>query len=77
MTTQIAIRLPDEIVRFVDSAVSSGAARSRADFIWHALEREQRRLAAEHDLRVLIEHPYDEFDAMHEHVAGRGYPDLD
>ncbi len=52
MSTQIAIRLPDELVRFVDAQVSSGAARSRADFIWHAITREQRRLAAERDAAI-------------------------
>lgn len=77
MSVQIAVRLPDEIVEFVDSQVSSGAAKSRADFIWHAIRREQRRLAAERDLQVLIAEPYDEFDDMHEHVAGRGYPNPD
>lgn len=77
MSTQIAVRLPDEIVAFVDSQVSSGAAKSRADFIWHAIERERRRLSAERDLQILIAQPYDEFDGMHEHVARRGYPSPD
>jgi Arc/MetJ-type ribon-helix-helix transcriptional regulator len=49
MSTQIAVRLPEEIVEFVDEQVSTGAARSRAEFIWHALRREQRRMAAERD----------------------------
>jgi Arc/MetJ-type ribon-helix-helix transcriptional regulator len=52
MSTQIAIRLPDEVVSFVDAQVSSGAARSRADFIWHAITREQRRLVAEQDAAI-------------------------
>jgi Arc/MetJ-type ribon-helix-helix transcriptional regulator len=74
---QIAVRLPDEAVEFVDSQVSSGAAKSRADFIWRAIKREQRRLEAEHDLQILIEQPYDEFDEMHQSIAGRGHPKLD
>ena len=77
MSTQIAVRLPDEIVAYVDAQVAAGAARSRADFIWHAIEREQRRLGAERDLEVLIAQPYTEFDGMHEHAARRGYPNLD
>jgi Arc/MetJ-type ribon-helix-helix transcriptional regulator len=77
MSVQIAVRLPEEIVKFVDSQVSSGAAKSRADFIWHAISREQRRLAAERDLEILIAQPYDEFDGMHEHVARRGHPNPD
>jgi Arc/MetJ-type ribon-helix-helix transcriptional regulator len=52
MSTQIAIRLPDEVVTFVDAQVASGAARSRADFIWHAITREQRRLVAEQDAAI-------------------------
>jgi Arc/MetJ-type ribon-helix-helix transcriptional regulator len=52
MSMQIAVRLPDEMVRFVDSQVSSGAAKSRADFIWHAIKREQRRLVAERDAAI-------------------------
>lgn len=77
MTTQIAVRLPDEAVEFVDAQVASGAAKSRADFIWHAIKREQRRLSAERDLAVLIAQPYAEFDDLHEHVARRGYPNPD
>lgn len=77
MSTQIAVRLPDEVVAFVDSQVSSGAAKSRADFIWHAIEREQRRLAAERDLQILIAQPYGEFAEMHEELARRGYPSPD
>jgi Arc/MetJ-type ribon-helix-helix transcriptional regulator len=52
MSIQIAVRLPDEVVAFVDSQVTSGAAKSRADFIWHAIKREQRRLVAERDAAI-------------------------
>jgi Arc/MetJ-type ribon-helix-helix transcriptional regulator len=52
MSTQIAIRLPDEVVQFVDAQVSSGAAKSRADFIWTAIKREQRRLVADSDAAI-------------------------
>ena len=52
MSTQIAVRLPDEVVEFVDAQVSSGASKSRADFIWHAIKREQRRLTAERDAEI-------------------------
>jgi Arc/MetJ-type ribon-helix-helix transcriptional regulator len=77
MSIQIAVRLPDEIVEFLDAQVSSGAAKSRADFVWHALKREQRRLIAERDLQVLIEKPYGEFDEMHGHVTHSGFPNPD
>jgi Arc/MetJ-type ribon-helix-helix transcriptional regulator len=77
MSTQIAVRLPDEIVEFVDAQVSSGAAKSRADFIWHAIKREQRRLAAERDLQIIAEQPYGEFEALHDHVTRGGFPNPD
>jgi Arc/MetJ-type ribon-helix-helix transcriptional regulator len=53
MSKQIAVRLPDELVEFVDRAVASGAARSRASVVTQALERERRRAAAERDVEIL------------------------
>lgn len=52
MTVQIAVRLPDELVAFVDDEVSSGNASSRAAVVTRALERERRRAAAEQDARI-------------------------
>jgi antitoxin MazE3 len=61
MSTQIAVRLPEDVVEFLDAQVSRGAAKSRADFIWHALKREQRRLLAEHDAGIYASmHPEDD-----------------
>jgi len=77
MSTQIAVRLPDEAVQFLHAQVASGAAKSRAGFIWHAIKREQRRLAAERDLEILIAQPYAEFEGMHDHLARRGHPNPD
>ncbi|GIL34189.1 YlcI/YnfO family protein [Phycicoccus sp. DTK01] len=53
MSTQIAVRLPDEIVAFLDRSVASGRAPSRAALVAAAVEREMRRLAAEQDAHVL------------------------
>lgn len=53
MSTQIAVRLPDEMVAFLDRAVASGQAPSRAAVVVSALEREMRRLVAEQDARTL------------------------
>ncbi|WP_454049296.1 YlcI/YnfO family protein [Cellulomonas sp. Marseille-Q8402] len=53
MSTQIAVRLPDEMVRLVDSLVSSGQVRSRASLVERALAREIRRLEAERDVAIL------------------------
>ena len=53
MSTQIAVRLPDEMVAFLDRIVASGEAPSRAALVATALEREMRRQAAEHDAQIL------------------------
>ncbi|GEN80988.1 ribbon-helix-helix domain-containing protein [Actinotalea fermentans] len=53
MSTQIAVRLPDEMVAFLDEAVASGKAPSRAALVASAVEREMRRLLAEHDAEIL------------------------
>ena len=53
MTTQIAVRLPDEMVWYLDSSVASGRAASRAALVALAVEREMRRQAAERDVEIL------------------------
>jgi Arc/MetJ-type ribon-helix-helix transcriptional regulator len=53
MSKQIAVRLPDELVRFLDQVVASGRERSRAAVVTRALERERRRAAAERDVAIL------------------------
>jgi Arc/MetJ-type ribon-helix-helix transcriptional regulator len=53
MSTQIAVRLPDEMVAFLDRTVATGRAPSRAALVASALEREMRRLAAERDAQIL------------------------
>jgi len=56
MSTQIAVRLPDELVAFLDRTVASGQAPSRAAIVASAVEREMRRLLAERDAHLLREH---------------------
>jgi Arc/MetJ-type ribon-helix-helix transcriptional regulator len=53
MGKQIAVRLSDDLVDFVDEVVESGRERSRAAVVSRALERERRRLAAERDAEIL------------------------
>lgn len=53
MTTQIAVRLPEDIVEFLDGEVSEGRAKSRAQVVLRALEREQRRQVAARDVEIL------------------------
>jgi Arc/MetJ-type ribon-helix-helix transcriptional regulator len=52
MTTQIAVRLPDELVKFLDQLVTQGEAKSRAAAVTHAVERERRRRMAERDAAI-------------------------
>jgi Arc/MetJ-type ribon-helix-helix transcriptional regulator len=53
MSTQITVRLPDELVGLVDDLVASGEARSRASVVERALERELRRVLVERDVAIL------------------------
>lgn len=53
MSTQIAVRLPDPVVAFLDEEVAAGRVASRAALVASALEREMRRLLAERDVEIL------------------------
>jgi Arc/MetJ-type ribon-helix-helix transcriptional regulator len=53
MSTQIALRLPDEMVAFLDRVVATGKAPSRAALVAAAVEREMRRQAADQDAQIL------------------------
>ncbi len=65
MSTQIAVRLPDEMVAFLDHAVATGKATSRAAVVASALEREMRRLLGEQDAQILRDHgTADDLDAL-------------
>lgn len=71
MSKQIAVRLPDDLVDFVDEIVASGSERSRAAVVTRALERERRRKLAERDARILAATGPDlELTGLAEHAAG-------
>src|SRR4051794_41141676 len=53
VSKQIAVRLPDQLVAFVDAVVESGSERSRAAVVTRALERERRRMIAARDAEIL------------------------
>ena len=72
MSTQIAVRLPDEMVAFLDHLVAIGKAPSRAALVVSALEREMRRQGAEQDAQILREHgPADDLDAVVQWAVAR------
>jgi Arc/MetJ-type ribon-helix-helix transcriptional regulator len=53
MSKQIAVRLADDLVEFVDSVVAHGDQRSRAAVVTRALQRERRRAIATRDAEIL------------------------
>lgn len=71
MSKQIAVRLPDDLVEFVDGLVDSGVGRSRAGVVTRALERERRRAVAARDAEILARtSPDPELAGLAEHAAG-------
>jgi Arc/MetJ-type ribon-helix-helix transcriptional regulator len=71
MSKQIAVRLSDDLVDFVDAIVESGDERSRAAVVTRALERERRRSIAARDAAILSESgPDPDLAALAGHVAG-------
>jgi len=70
MSRQIAVRLDDDLVAFVDEIVGSGKERSRAAVVARALERERRRVAAARDAEILAATgPDPELAGLAEHTA--------
>jgi Arc/MetJ-type ribon-helix-helix transcriptional regulator len=70
MSKQIAVRLADDLVEFVDEIVGSGKERSRAAVVARALERERRRMVAARDAEILAASgPDPELTGLAEHAA--------
>jgi Arc/MetJ-type ribon-helix-helix transcriptional regulator len=70
MSKQIAVRLADDLVDFVDELVDSGAERSRAAVVTRALERERRRAIAARDADILSRTgPDPQLDGLAEHAT--------
>ena len=53
MSTQIAVRLPDDLVRYIDDLVEQHIVKSRAEFVAKAIAREQRHRSAQADVEIL------------------------
>ena len=70
MSKQIAVRLPDHLVEFLDKMISDGQATSRANLVTRALERERRRVIAARDAAILAVHGDDpDMDSLAGHVV--------
>lgn len=64
MSTQIAVRLPDDLVAYLDD-VAREAGRSRASVVARALELYRMRVEAERDAAILAaEGDYDDLAGL-------------
>ena len=78
MSRQIAVRLSDEVVEFVDREVEEGLAPSRAAVVARALERERRRSIAVRDAEILSRVGIDrDMDSLAQHAQAVRLDDLD
>jgi Arc/MetJ-type ribon-helix-helix transcriptional regulator len=78
MSRQIAVRLPDDLVEFIDHAVERGEARSRAALVARAVERERRHSVAARDAAILAEaEPDADLDRLAEFAERTPLDDLD
>ncbi|KGN34245.1 hypothetical protein N802_12840 [Knoellia sinensis KCTC 19936] len=83
MSTQISVRLNDRVVAELDALVASGAAKSRAELVESALERELRRRLYEREVEMLMAQKAsgvpedDDLAGLAEWARTRTYPDLD
>lgn len=55
VSTQIAVRLPDRLVEFLDGMVERGEAASRAEIVKKALMKYERQVLAERDAAIYRE----------------------
>lgn len=71
MTKQIAVRLPDDIVEFIDRLVGEGVESSRAAVVAKAIEHERRRERAVRDVQILTNSvTSDDLDELAKYAAG-------
>jgi Arc/MetJ-type ribon-helix-helix transcriptional regulator len=75
MSKQIAVRLPDDVVEWVDGLVSDGTVASRADMVARALERERRMAIGARDAEILARAGRDaDMDSLAEYAADMPVP---
>ncbi|MGI8985121.1 MAG: ribbon-helix-helix domain-containing protein [Acidimicrobiales bacterium] len=77
MVTQITVRLPDELVAFIDDCVAHGRAESRSAVVSAALDRARRSEIAERDAGILARSKAgDDFDDLASFSARVALDDL-
>ena len=77
MSRQIAVRLPDDIVDFIDQCVADGPSRSRASVVAQALRREQRLAIAARDAAILAGGADPDMDGLAEYAMRVPMDDLE
>lgn len=78
MSKQITVRLPDDLVDFMDELVATDKATSRASVVARAMERERRRELAARDLAILSTvGGYPDLEGLAPAAAGTVLSDLD
>lgn len=78
MNRRISVRLPDELVAWMDEQVASGAARNRSEVIARVLERDRRRCLAERDAEILARSGEDpDMRNLVEYMSRRPFGDID
>lgn len=72
------MRLPDDLVEFLDELVEEGRASSRAVLVARAIDRERRREVAARDAAILARAGADaDMDALAEFASRTRFDDLD
>ncbi len=71
MSKQIAVRLPDELVDYIDELVKASETESRASFLTLAAKRERRRRLGALDAMIYASEGEDpELDGFAAYAAG-------
>lgn len=75
MSKQIAVRLPDDLVDFLDALITEGRFDSRAAIVSRELKRFKRRVEAERDAEIYRREGDDpELVAIAEHMTQHPIP---
>ena len=77
MGKQIAVRLPDDLVEFIDQQIAHGRATSRAVVVARAVARDRSREIAARDVAILSRARRDpDLDALAEYATRTPFDDL-
>jgi Arc/MetJ-type ribon-helix-helix transcriptional regulator len=78
VSKQIAVRLPDDLVEFLDDLVARGDVATRATAVTQAVERARRRETAARDAAILVRatEDTDDLEGLAEFAARAPMDDL-